>query len=617
MPLPAGQHILQLLRREKRLLVRFVTTSLGRTGLVMAGVFLIQEFLVGVLGEGHGLASSLAQRLGPVAALWVVAGLLVVSYGGASFFLYDSQVVRQRIVKIVELGLMERLIRHLLTLSVPFFDRKSQGDFIQAIRQDVSHLRNVVMAYGTLVMESALAAGLMVSAVWIGPRLAAWVIGVLLLGFLPILWIGRRTRVRSLAIRRKGYVLFDVILQILRGLRIIKAYRGEETEARAAVEKAQRYFDEQIRMTRVHELSSVVLESLAGVGLATVVIVGGFQVMDGTISWPGLLAFLMAIRTLYGPVNNVNANFMEIQRYSAAALRISELLAERSPVQDRPDAVALAAAPRRIELAEVAFSYGERPVLEELSLEIHAGETIGVAGPSGAGKTTLLGLVARFYDPTMGAVRFDGTDLRSFRLADVYDHLAIVTQEPFLFTASVRDNIRRGRPAASDADVERAAALAEVHDEILELPEGYDTVVGVGGRGISGGQAQRINVARALLKNAPILLLDEATSSLDSIAEAKLQRAIERLMEGRTTLVVAHRLSSLRHADRILVLDRGRCVGIGSHERLLRECPLYRRMWETQRLGEGASPPRGIAPPATADLAGEALLDEEDEELTG
>ena len=616
MRLPAGQHVLDLLRRQKLLILRFVATSLGRTGLTIASVFLIQEFLVGVLGQKQGLAGSLAQALGAGAALWLVAALLVVSYAGASWLLYDSQVVRQRIVKIVELGLMERLVRHLLTLSVPFFDRQSQGDFIQAIRQDVSQLRNIVMACGTLVMESAVALGLMASAIWISPRLAVWVFGVLLIGFLPIVMIGNRTRARSLAVRRKGYVLFDVILQILRGLRIIKAYRGEETEARAAVEKARRYFDEQIRMTQVNEKAGVVLESLAGVSLAAVVIIGGFQVMGGTLEWPGLLAFLMAIRTLQAPINNVNANFMDIQRYSASAQRISELLAEAPDVKESPDAVALTQAPRRITLDRVSFSYGDRTVLEDVSLEIAAGETIGVAGPSGAGKTTLLGVVARFYDPTSGAVRFDGRDLRSFRLGDVYDQLAIVTQEPFLFTTSVRDNIRRGRPAASDAEVEAAAKIAEVHDEILELPEGYDTIVGVGGRGVSGGQAQRINVARALLKNAPILLLDEATSSLDSIAEAKVQRAIEKLMQGRTTLVVAHRLSSLRRAERILVLDRGRRVGLASHEQLLGDCPLYRRMWETQGLGAEATPARETREPASVTLDGDALL-EDDEELTG
>src|SRR5262249_55969497 len=197
-----------------------------------------------------------------------------------------------------------------------------------------------------------------------------------------------------------------------------------------------------------------------------------------------------------------------------------------------------------------------------------AGETIGVAGPSGSGKTTLLSLVARFYDPSVGAVRFDGRDVREFRLRDVYRQLAIVTQEPFLFAASVRENIRCGRPDASDAEVEDAAHVAEIHEEILALPLGYDTALGVGGRILSGGQAQRINVARAILKNAPILLLDEATSSLDSIAEEKVQRAIDKLMAGRTSFIVAHRLSTLRHADRILVLDQGKCVGLGAHDEL-------------------------------------------------
>src|SRR5262249_9176285 len=203
-----------------------------------------------------------------------------------------------------------------------------------------------------------------------------------------------------------------------------------------------------------------------------------------------------------------------------------------------------------------------------------------------SGKTTLLGLVARFYDPTAGTVCFDGQDVRTLRLQDVYRQVAIVTQEPFLFATTVRENIRCGRPAASDAEVEAAARSAEIHDEILAMPLGYDTLLGPAGRILSGGQAQRVNIARAILKDAPILLLDEATSSLDSIAEAKVQLAIDRLMEGRTSCIVAHRLSALRHADRILVLDRGAVAALGPHEVLLRDCPLYRRMWETQLLGE-------------------------------
>jgi len=405
------------------------------------------------------------------------------------------------------------------------------------------------------------------------------------LATLPVVLIARRTRARSLTVRSAGYVLFDVILQILRGIRVIKTYQGEESEARITIAKARRYFDELIEMTRVRELSNVVLESLAGLSIAIVVILGGYQVLQGSLAWPALLAFLMAVRAAHGPVNNLNSNFMEIQRLSAAAVRIGELFDEEPEVAERDDAIALDEAPCRIAFDDVGFSYGGRTVLKDLSFEISAGETIGVAGPSGAGKTTLLNLLARFYDPTSGAVRFDGHDLRDYRIADVYEKLAIVTQTPFLFAASVRDNIRCGRASATDREVEAAAEVAGIHREILDLPDGYETTIGVGGRELSGGQAQRINVARALLKNAPILLLDEATSSLDSISEASVQHAIERLMEGRTSIVVAHRLSTLRHADRILVLADGDVVGIGPHEELLHECQLYRQMWEMQRLG--------------------------------
>ena len=209
-------------------------------------------------------------------------------------------------------------------------------------------------------------------------------------------------------------------------------------------------------------------------------------------------------------------------------------------------------------------------------------------GPSGSGKTTLLNLVARFYDPSQGTVRFDDTDLRALQLDDVYHHIGIVTQEPFLFAASVRENIRCGRPSASDYDIEVAARAAGVHDEILAMAKGYDTQVGIGGTGVSGGQAQRINIARALLKNPPILLLDEATASLDSLSELVVQEALERLMAGRTTFVVAHRLSTLRSADRILVLDAGEVAGLGTHAELVASCDVYRQMWELQGAGGAA-----------------------------
>lgn len=585
MMLPGRQHIVSLFRHQKRALARFAFTSIGRSALTTASILLMKEFLGGIIGEEGGLAGAVASAIGPQGALTVLAVLLVGTYVGASVMAYDNEVMQQRLVKVLELGMMERLIRHLLSLSVSVFDRHSHGDIVHAVRQDVSELRTVVLSLGKLALEGVMAAGLLVSAIWLSPRLTLWALAALPLTVLPIVLLARRTMRRSFTIRRSGYVLFDVILQMMRGIRIIKAYRGEEEEARSALEKGRRYFDELIEMVRAQSLARVMLESLAGLGIVVVVVVGGLEVLRGTLTWPSLLAFLMCVRALHGPLNNLNTAYVEIKRRGASVSRIADLLATPTDVPDRADAAPLVAPPQRITFDHVSFAYGDSVVLRDLSFEVRAGELIGVAGPSGAGKSTLLNLVARFHDPSSGAVRYDGRDVREYRLADVYEKVAIVTQEPFLFASSVRDNIRCGRPAATDDELQRAARDAGIHDEILALPDGYDTVIGTGGHGLSLGQAQRINIARAILKNAPILLLDEATSSLDSIAESKVQGAIDTLMVGRTTIVVAHRLSTIRQSSRILVLEGGECVAFDSHERLLRDSPLYHRLW-TQQVGE-------------------------------
>jgi len=268
---------------------------------------------------------------------------------------------------------------------------------------------------------------------------------------------------------------------------------------------------------------------------------------------------------------------------------------------DRAPAVAnrpLPSPPRRITLEDVGFAFDGESVLEGVSFEVGAGETIGIMGPSGAGKTTLLNLIARFYDPTRGRVCFDGRDLRDYRVADVYAQLAVVTQEPLLFAGTIRDNILCGRPEASEDELVAAARAAEIHDEIIALPEQYDTVVGIGGQRLSGGQSQRVNIARAILKQAGILLLDEPTSSLDSIADARVRDALGALMREPTTFLVSHRIATLAGVDRILVLDRGRVVGLGSHDELLRDCPLYRRLLDAQQIGEDG---RGRSRPAEVD----------------
>jgi len=439
-----------------------------------------------------------------------------------------------------------------------------------------------------MIVEAVIAASLVAGAVSLSPRLALWSLVVIPAAAVPIFFAARRVLRSSYEIRKVSYALSDIILQILRGIRVIKAYRGERAQLERSVEQGRRYFDWMIRDMGARSLGSVILDCLAGLVLVSIIVIGGREVLDGRLAWPALLAFVLAVRAMYGPINNLNTHYLEAQTMGASVHRIAEILAQPPEVKDAPDAAPLEAPPRRIAFEHVSFSYGGEEVLHDVSFEVRAGETIGIVGPSGSGKTTLLGLLVRFYDPGAGRVAFDGRDLRELRLADVYGNLAIVTQESFLFGATVRENIRLGRPTATDAEVETAARAAYVHDEILGLPRGYETPVGMGGRELSGGQRQRVGVARALLANAPILLLDEATSSLDSVAEAEVQRAIDALMEHRTSFIVAHRLSTLRRADRILVLDGGRVAGFGPHAELLRDCAVYRRLWEAQRFGEVA-----------------------------
>jgi ABC-type multidrug transport system fused ATPase/permease subunit len=276
--------------------------------------------------------------------------------------------------------------------------------------------------------------------------------------------------------------------------------------------------------------------------------------------------------------------------------RLDRVLNAVPEVQDRPSARPLLAGPAVIELRGVSFTYSGQLALRDISAAIHCGETIGIVGPTGAGKSTLLSLLLRFYDPTDGAILFDGVDMRDLRHRDVLRLSSIVLQEPFLFIDTIANNIRIGRPEATIDEVVAAAKAADVHDEILQMDSGYETVVGTGpeARGLSGGQKQRICVAAALLKNAPILFLDEATNSLDSVSEAKVQAAIERLMRHRTTFVIAHRFSTLRNADRIVVLEQGCMVGFDSHTRLLATCETYRKLWTSQTALVDDSP--GLPP---------------------
>lgn len=569
---------LGILKREPLLLVRFAFSSFGRSAATAITILLIRDFLAAVL-TAHDAS-----------ALWRVVGYMFVAHIAVAFLNYDARVAEQRIVTVVELRTMDRLVRHILGLSASFFDRNTHGDVLTAVRTDVMNVRLIAMSAATIVIEAVLALGLMVAAFHLSPALAFWAFFIIPLAVLPIASIARKTVVRSLVVRQKSVAIFDALVQLLNGIRIIKVYRAEQEQADRTMQRAQTYFDELMDMEKVRAWAKVALESLSAVSIVAVIIVGGFQVMSGALGWPEMLAFLMAARAVQGPLHNINTAYMEIQRNRASLAHVDALLREKPEVHDLPDARPLPHAPSKIAARELGFAINGNTVLQGVSFEVRAGETLGVVGPSGSGKTTLLNLLARFYDPTAGAVLFDGVDLRNIRLDDLHDKLAIVTQDPFLFTASIRDNIRLGKPSASNADIEAAARAAEIHDDVVAMPQGYDTIVGHGGRPLSRGEAQRVNIARAILKNAPILLLDEATSSLDSYAEVRVQRALDRLVEGRLAISIAHRLSTLRNATRILVIENGLSVGLGTHAELLERSSTYRRLWESQTLDEVTAP---------------------------
>jgi ABC-type multidrug transport system fused ATPase/permease subunit len=584
MLISGSRYVLGLLRPHGWLGTRFVLSALARALTSGSFIILVQTFLAAALGDESGTT----RILSPGATLAVVGVLLFVVQFAGSLFSYENQVTQQRIAMAMELTLMSRLLRHLLSLSVPFFDRQRPGDIIHAVRQDLGQLRTIFRALSSILFEGILIAGLTAVTIWLSPWLALWaLLGVPAASF-PLFLFAKRTLHRSHRVRTTAVVLFDRVLQLLRGIRVIKVYRAEEQELHTSLEYGRQHFDEIVQMTRVRSLAQVVLETLAGMGVLVVIVVGGYQVLSGSLAWPALMAFILALRALHGPLNNVTNSYLEAQACGASLRRIDELLAAVPEVRDPPSPVPMKDEPRTIEFREVSFATGGVSILKGVSFAVRGGETIGIVGPSGAGKTTLLSLLARFCEPTGGRILLDGRGLDEHRVSDLYDHLAFVPQDPFLFTGTIADNIRVGRPGASDRDVEAAARAAYLHDEIVGFSQGYSTAVGLGGRELSGGQRQRVNIARALLKNAPILLLDEATSSLDSVAEEQVQRAIERLRKGRTSFLVAHRLSTLRHADRLLVLNEGRCVGFGTHEELLHDCPLYKRLVETQRLDRAA-----------------------------
>ena len=547
-----------------------------------------------LMGLAAGSTAGRAWLMQPVLDLIFVAreGSLLLLIAGGAFALalvkgladYGEAVlmtrVGQRVIADVQIALFARLMR----ADLAYFHANPTGMLISRFTSDAALLRgaaaNVLAAIGRDAVTVVFLVGVMFYQDWL---LALVSFFVFPLAIRPIVGIGRRIRRVTANTQAEIGQLTTLLNQTFQGARHVKAYGMEQYEERRAVGLIERLFTLIDRGTRMRSRASPMMETLGGAAIAVVILYGGHQVISGGRSPGALFSFITALLLAYQPLKSLAYLNASLQEGLAAAQRIFEVLDVEPAIRDRPTARPLRISGGEIRFDNVSFGYVPGAVaIDRLSLTIPAGRIVALVGPSGAGKSTILNLIPRFFDVGAGSITIDGQDVRSVTLSSLCGAIALVAQEVSLFDDTVRANIAYGRFGASTDEIEAAARAAAADAFIRQLPQGYDTLVGEHGILLSGGQRQRIAIARAMLKNAPILLLDEATSALDNEAERQVQSALSALIRGRTTLVIAHRLSTVQSADLIYVIDRGVVVESGRHEELLSRDGLYSRLYAMQ-----------------------------------
>ncbi|MBS0521639.1 MAG: ATP-binding cassette domain-containing protein [Proteobacteria bacterium] len=515
-----------------------------------------------------------------LASMLAVAGVLAIA-SGARFYLVSW--LGERVVG----NLRRDLFAHVVRLGPAWFEIKRSGDVMSRISSDAQLIEQVIGSSASVALRNTLMCiGGIAMLVITNPKLAALVLAVVPVVVAPIIIFGRKVRALSRAAQARIADMVSDGAETLDGVRTVQAFAQEERAAGQFGAATELAFGAAVeRITRRAIMTTLVIFIVfAAVGF--LLWIGGLDVLAGRITAGDLSAFVFYAVLVASSGGAISETIGDLQRASGAAERLSELRAEQPVIVESPTPTALPLPVKgAVAFERVSFRYPTRPdalALERFDLAVTPGETVAIVGPSGAGKTTVFNLLLRFYDPEAGTVRLDGIDIRELRLAELRRHLAIVPQEPVLFTATVADNIRYGRPDASDAEVRTAAQAASALGFIEALPQGFATHLGARGVRLSGGQRQRIAIARALLCDPAVLLLDEATSALDAESELAVQQALDALMHRRTTLVIAHRLATVQKADRIVVVEGGRVVDVGTHAELAQRGGLYARLAELQ-----------------------------------
>ena len=565
--------VLTYARRYSRVLIITITAMITLVGTGLLIPWVIKNLLT-ALASGE----STEQMLSTVTQLSVLVLAVFIARAGLSFVTgYFSHIAGWGVVADVRKYIYERMQRFKLR----FYEEKQTGKLMTRVMDDTGQFEDLIAHAVPDVFVSVLTlVGVLLMLFWLNWRLA-------LLSFIPIPFVGLymwgfAKYVRpAFRLRQKELANINAILaDNLSGIRDIKAFTREEEEAKRFNDGVDRHRSLSLRAIKMMSAFEPLVDFAGAMGTLIVIYFGGKLALHHTLSVPDLVAYFLYLGQLYVPVRALGGSWEHIQRALASADRVSELLEEEPELRDRPGAIKLTGrADGAISFKDVCFEYKkELPVLEHIDLDIPARHMVALVGPSGVGKSTLVSLIPRFYDVKSGAVVLDGCDVRDLTLESLRRQISIVLQDVFLFHGTVRDNILFGNPLATDEQITEAAKVANAHDFVTAMPEGYDTLIGERGVKLSGGQKQRISIARALLKDSPILILDEATSSVDTETEFLIQQALERLMAGRTTVIIAHRLSTIRKADKIVVLEGRRIAEMGTHEELLKRGGLYKKL---------------------------------------